>query len=254
MRISFTEAVFGTEKEIEIPTSESCETCGGTGREPGTDEEMCPLCQGQGQVFQSQGFFRISTTCHRCRGQGRIITNPCQACAGAGQQRITRRVLAKVPAGVDTGTRLRIPNQGEGGSRGGPPGDLYVRLHVEPHEFFERDGNQLYCQIPVGMVQAALGDEIEIQTLDGIGKVTIPPGTQSGELVRLKGQGVPNLKGHGRGDLLIEIQVKTPANLSKRQEELLGEFAEIEKNKKPSQKFFKFWNWAGKDSQSKSKH
>jgi molecular chaperone DnaJ len=254
MRIDFAEAIFGTEKEIEIPTSEACEPCGATGREPGTEEQVCPLCQGQGQILQSQGFFRISTTCHRCGGQGRILTNPCPNCNGSGQQKVTTKVLVKVPAGVDTGTRLRIPDRGESGYRGGPPGDLYVRLHVEPHEFFERDGNVLYCQIPVSMVQAAIGDTIEIQTLDGSRSVKIHPGTQSGEIIRLKGDGVPNLRGYGRGDLLIDIQVKTPVKLNKRQEELLREFAEIENGKKSSQKPFKFWSWGDKGKRSKSKH
>jgi molecular chaperone DnaJ len=212
------------------------------------------MCQGQGQILQSQGFFRIATTCHRCGGQGRIITNPCQSCNGSGQQKVTKKVLVKVPAGVDTGTRLRIPDQGESGYRGGPPGDLYVRLHVEPHEFFERDGNVLYCQIPISMVQAAIGDTIEIPTLDGSRSVKIQPGTQSGEIIRLKGDGVPNLRGYGRGDLLIDIQVKTPVKLNKRQEELLREFAEIENGKKSSQKPFKFWSWGDKEKRSKSKH
>lgn len=254
MRIEFTEAIFGTEKQIEIPTSAKCDPCEGTGREPGTDEKICPLCNGQGQVLQSQGFFRISTTCHQCRGQGRIVTNPCQSCSGSGQTRVTKKVLVKVPAGVDFGTRLRIPNQGESGYRGGPPGDLYVRLHVDSHEFFERDGDDLHCQIPVSMVQAAIGDTIEFHTLENSRKVKIPPGTQSGEVIRLKGEGVPNLRGFARGDLHIHLQVKTPVKLNKRQQELLREFGEIEKGKKSSQKLFKFWNWGEKDKQSKSKH
>jgi len=254
LRIGFAEAVFGTEKEIEIPTSETCEPCGATGRKPGTDEQVCPMCQGQGQVLQSQGFFRISTTCHRCGGQGRIITNPCHSCNGSGQQKVTKKVLVKVPAGVDTGTRLRIPDRGESGYRGGPHGDLYVRLHVDPHEFFERDGTVLYCQIPISMAQAAIGDTIEIQTLDGSRSVKIQPGIQSGEIIRLKGDGVPNLRGYGRGDLLIDIRVKTPVKLNKRQEELLREFAEIENGKKSSQKPFKFWSWGDKGKRSKSKH
>ena len=254
LRIEFAEAVFGTEKEIEINTLGECDKCSGTGRKPGTDEEICPLCNGQGQIFQSQGFFRISTTCHRCGGHGHVVTNPCDSCGGAGQEQVTRKVIVKVPAGVDTGTRLRVPNQGEGGYRAGPPGDLYVRLHIEPHEFFERDGNHLYCQIPISMVQAALGDTIEIQTLDGTRSVKIPPGTQSGQFIRLRGDGVPNLRGYGRGDLHIDLQVKTPVNLDKRQEDLMREFAEIEKSKKSSQKLFKFWNRGGKKTQSKPKH
>ncbi|MBT8407430.1 MAG: molecular chaperone DnaJ, partial [Deltaproteobacteria bacterium] len=183
-----------------------------------------------------------------------IITNPCHSCNGSGQQKVNKKVLVKVPAGVDTGTRLRIPDRGESGYRGGPPGDLYVRLHVDPHEFFERDGNVLYCQIPISMVQAAIGDTIEIQTLDGSRNVKVQPGTQSGEIIRLKGDGVPNLRGYGRGDLLIDIRVKTPMKLNKRQEELLREFAEIENGKKSAQKPFKFWSWGDKGKRSKSKH
>jgi len=254
MKIDFTEAVYGTEKEIEIPTSANCDSCRGTGREPDTEEEVCPTCNGQGQIMQSQGFFRISTTCHRCGGRGRIITNPCQSCRGTGRQKVTKKVMVKVPAGVDTGTRLRISNKGEGGYLGGPPGDLYVRLHVEPHEFFERDGNNLYCQIPISMVQAALGDSIEIQTLNGAKSVKIKPGTQSGEIIRLKGEGVPSLRGLGKGDLFIDVQVKTPVNLDSRQEDLLREFGEIEKSKKSSQKLFKFWDWGGKKKKTKTKH
>ncbi|MBW1982601.1 MAG: molecular chaperone DnaJ [Deltaproteobacteria bacterium] len=253
LSIDFQEAVFGTEREITVPTTVTCEACGGNGCEPGTREEICPTCHGRGQVVQSQGFFRISTTCPRCRGQGRTITNPCRRCSGSGQQRVNKKVLVKVPAGVDTGTRLRIPNQGESGTHGGPPGDLYVRLHVNPHDFFERDGNDLYCRVPVSMVSAALGDTIDIETLAGPQTITIPPGTQSGELIRLKGEGVPNLRGYGRGDLLIEIQVETPKRLTKRQRELLREFEEIEKSKKPSQKLFRFWHRGGKRKHSEAK-
>jgi molecular chaperone DnaJ len=254
LRLDFTEAVFGTEKEIEIPTSENCESCEGTGREPGTEEEICPMCHGQGQILQSQGFFRISTTCHRCGGQGRIVTNPCRPCNGTGRKKVTNKVLVKVPAGVDTGVRLRIPNQGENGYRGGPPGDLYVRLHVDPHEFFEREGDHLYCRIPISMVQAAVGDTIEIQTLDSTPSVKIPPGTQSGDVIRLRGEGVPSLRGSGRGDLLINIQVKTPVNLNKRQKEILEEFADIENSKKSSDKLFKFWGRGQKKKKSKSQN
>ena len=254
MRLNFDEAVFGTEKEIEIPTSATCESCEGTGREAGTEEESCPICHGQGQILQSQGFFRISTTCHRCGGQGRIITNPCRPCNGTGREKINQTVLVKVPAGVDTGVRLRIPNQGESGYLGGPPGDLYVRLHVDPHEFFEREGYNLYCRIPISMLQAAVGETIEIQTLDSTRSVKIPPGTQSGDVIRLRGDGVPSLRGSGRGDLLIDIQVKTPVNLNKRQKEILREFAEIEKSKKSSEKLFKFWGRGHKNKHSKTKH
>ena len=246
LRIDFKEAVFGVEKEISVPTTVPCDMCNGSGCEPGTHEEDCPVCRGRGQVVQSQGFFRISTTCPRCQGQGKIIAHPCSACSGAGLQRVNKNVLVKVPAGVDTGTRLRIANKGESGFRGGPPGDLYVRLHVSPHDFFERDGTNLYCQVPVSMVQAALGGSIELETLDDTRSVSIPKGTQSGEVIRIRGEGVPNLRGRGRGDLLVEIRVKTPTNLNKHQEELLREFAEVEKSKKSSHTLSKLWNWRNK--------
>ena len=204
--------------------------------------------------MRAQGFFRLSTTCPQCRGTGQIISDPCQDCEGHGLINKKKKVSLKVPAGVNTGARMRLQGEGEGGRRGGSPGDLYVVLVVEPHEFFERDGNVLYCQIPISMVQAAIGDTIEIQTLDGSRKVKVQPGTQSGEIIRLKGDGVPNLRGYGRGDLLIDIRVKTPEKLNKRQQELLREFAEIENGKKSSQKPFKFWNWGDKGKRSKSKH
>jgi molecular chaperone DnaJ len=253
LRLNFDAAVFGTEKEIEIPTSATCEACDGTGREPGTEEESCPVCRGHGQILQSQGFFRISTTCHRCGGQGRIITSPCRSCHGSGRENVTKKVLVRVPAGVDTGVRLRIPDKGDSGYRGGPPGDLYVRIHVDPHEFFEREGHNLYCHIPISMVQAAIGDTMEIQTLDSTRSVKIPPGTQNGDVIRLRGEGVPGLRGSGRGDLFIDIQVKTPVNLNNRQKEILQEFAEIEEGKKSSEKLFKFWGRGHKKKQSKSK-
>jgi molecular chaperone DnaJ len=254
LRITFEEAVFGTEKEIEIPTSATCESCEGTGREPGTEEEICPVCRGQGQILQSQGFFRISTTCHRCGGQGRIITKPCQPCKGTGREKVTTKVVVKVPAGVDTGVRLRIPNKGESGYRGGPPGDLYVRLHVDAHEFFEREGHNLYCRVPISMIQAAIGDTMEVKTLDSTISVKISPGTQNGDVIRLRGEGVPGLRGSARGDLFIDIQVKTPVNLNNRQKEILREFAEIEESKKSSERLFKFWGRGHKKKHSKSKH
>lgn len=254
LQISFEEAVFGVEKEIELPTTVTCESCGGSGCEPGTREEVCPMCHGRGQVVHSQGFFRISTACPRCKGAGRIIPNPCPTCAGTGQQRQTKKVMVKVPAGVDTGNRLRIPAQGESGYRGGPSGDLYVRIHVAAHEFFEREGHNLYCHLSLNMVQAALGDTVEVETLNGTRQLDIKPGTQSGQVIRLKGEGVPKLRGYGRGDLLVEIQVRTPENLSKRQVELLREFAQLEKSKKSSQKLSKLFNWGGKHKHSQANH
>ena len=236
LKITFEEAAFGTEKTVEIPTLVECDSCGGTGLEPGSREEICPTCRGHGQIFQTQGFFRISTTCNRCKGSGKIITSPCKECGGEGRLQRFRKVNIKIPAGVDTGTRLRLKGKGEAGYRGGPSGDLYVRILVEPHEFLEREGDNLYCRVPVSFVQAALGDSIEIPTLNGNRTLEIKPGTQSGDTYLFRGEGIPHLHGYGRGDLIVEILVKTPTNLTRRQKELLKEFAEIEatKSKKDS--------------------
>ena len=244
LKISFEEAAFGTEKMIEIPTLVECESCGGSGLEPGSREEICPTCRGHGQIFQTQGFFRISTTCTRCKGSGKIITSPCQECGGEGRLERFRKVNIKIPPGVDTGTRLRLKGKGEAGYRGGPTGDLYVRILVEPHEFLEREGDNLYCRVPVSFVQAALGDSIEIPTLDGNKTLEIKPGTQSGDTYLFRGEGIPHLHGYGKGDLIVEVLVRTPTNLTKRQKELLKEFAEIEASK--SKKDSSFWSVFGK--------
>lgn len=240
LTISFLDAAKGVQKEIEIVKRDTCWTCEGSGVRPGHSPIMCSACQGRGQVVRSQGFFRVSTTCPNCQGEGRIIKDPCQDCQGMGLVRATKKVALKIPAGVDSGARMRLQSQGEGGRRGGPPGDLYVVIHVEPHEFFERHGDDVYCRIPVPMVQAALGCKQEIMTLSGPKTITIPKGIQSGNSITLKSEGFPQLRGYGHGDMMIEIQVVTPANLTKRQEELLREFAEIEEEKKgEDQGFFK---------------
>ncbi len=234
LRLSFIDAAFGTETEIEIPRTEDCYTCLGSGIMPGTHPEICPSCRGMGQVTHAQGFFRISTTCSRCQGDGKIVTSPCSECGGRGRVRKKKRILVKVPAGVDTGSHLRLRGEGDGGLRGGPAGDLHVIIHVEPHEFFERQGNDVVFRFPISIVQAALGDEMEVPTLNGTKRVKIERGIQSGDVVRLKGEGIPDVRGFGRGDEIVEIMVKTPNNLTRRQEELLEEFWKIEKEKRVS--------------------
>lgn len=237
LSISFVDAAFGRETEIELSKLETCTACGGNGCRENTYPSTCPTCRGGGQVVRAEGFFRISTTCPHCRGLGAIIAHPCPSCAGNGQTRVKKRVAIKIPPGVETGSRLRLRSEGEGGERGGPPGDLYVVLHVEPHDFFERRGADIYCQIPVTFTQAALGAEIEVPTLKESKKIAIPGGIQSGETVVLKGEGIPFLRGHGRGCQIVEVVVQTPLSLTARQKELLTEFAQIETEKQGG--FFK---------------
>ncbi len=242
MVLGFEEAVFGVEKEISIETYVGCDKCGGSGAEPGTRESMCPMCQGSGQVVQSQGFFRISTTCVRCQGTGRVLVSPCNSCGGQGRVRKSRKVQVKVPPGVDTGTRLRLRGEGDFGYRGGVAGDLFVRLEVRQHELFERDGDNLYCKVSISFIQAILGDKIEIPTLEGVKIVEIEPGTQPGAVIRFSGEGVPRLRGYGRGDLFIEVEVKIPKQVTPRQAELLMAFMELEKEKTESR--VKKWPWS----------
>jgi molecular chaperone DnaJ len=249
MTLTFEEAVFGTEKEIRIHTMTPCGHCGGSGAEPGSREATCPVCQGSGQVVQTQGFFRISTTCARCQGVGRVIVSPCKECRGQGRTKQEKKVQVKVPPGVDTGTRLRLRDEGESGYRGGEPGDLYVRLNVQSHDFLERDGDNLYGKISITFVQAILGDRIEVPTLDGHKTLDIEPGTQPGAVIRFAGEGVPRLRGQGRGDLFIEVDVKIPKRLTARQEEILREYVEIE-NEKNDQKGKK-WPWRRRKEREK---
>ncbi|MBZ4659431.1 MAG: dnaJ [Desulfacinum sp.] len=242
LELSFEEAVFGTEKDLEIETLQTCQRCGGNGSEPGSSESLCPLCRGRGQVVQTQGFFRISTTCNRCHGSGQVITTPCRDCHGQGRLRRRKKVHVKVPPGVDSGTRLRLRGEGESGYRGGMAGDLYVRLRVRPHEFFERDGNDLYGKVKISFIQAILGDEIELPTLEGTKTIRIEPGTQPGTVLRFSGEGVPSLRGYGRGDLFVEIDVSIPSKITARQRELLEEFLAIEEEKKD--KKVRRWPWS----------
>ncbi|NWF91983.1 MAG: molecular chaperone DnaJ [Syntrophaceae bacterium] len=231
LTISFYDAAFGKDTEIEIPKTVSCEVCNGTGAKPGTQPTTCPACRGTGQVTRSQGFFTISTTCGHCRGEGRVISHPCKECRGVGKVKTKRKIQLKIPPGVDTGSKLRIRGEGEEGERGGPPGDLFVFLYVEPHDFFSRDGDDIVCQVPIAFTQAALGAEIEVPTLNGKRTLTIPRGTETGDVFKIKGEGFPRLKGSGRGDQVVQVIVKTPKNLTKRQEEILREFEEISMKK-----------------------
>ncbi|MGB9699234.1 MAG: molecular chaperone DnaJ [Thermodesulfobacteriota bacterium] len=228
LTISFLDAALGKETEIEIERPESCPTCKATGIQPGTRRETCPACHGSGQITHSQGFFTLRTTCSRCRGQGFFIPHPCTECRGTGKVKKLKKIPIKIPAGVDTGSRLKIAGEGGEGERGGRPGDLYVVLHVEPHPFFERQGDDIFCQIPISFTQAALGAEIEVPSLNGTKKLTIPPGTQSSQVFTLRGQGIPHLNGFGRGDQHVQVVIKVPTKLSKRQKELLKEFAALE--------------------------
>jgi molecular chaperone DnaJ len=223
--ISFEEAAFGVDKAVEIPRSVGCAGCGATGARPGTGPATCPSCKGAGQVRYQQGFFSISRPCSTCAGTGAYIKDPCDACGGAGRVRSMDRVTVRVPPGVDTGARLRLAGQGEHGDRGAPAGDLYVVIVVEPHPIFRRDGDDVVCDVPVSFSQAALGAEIEVPTIEGPHKVKVPHGTQSGHVFRLKGKGIASLRTGRRGDEQVVIRVETPTKLTKRQKEILEEFA-----------------------------
>lgn len=227
LEISFEEAVRGCEKEITVNKLDRCEVCGGSGVEAGSRTRTCPTCHGRGQVVTSRGIFSIAQTCPQCRGAGRVIEKPCKACHGEGRRARTSKIRLRIPAGVESGSRLRSAGNGEAGLRGGPPGDLYVVLHVKPHEIFQREGDDLYCEVPVSMVQAALGGEIEVPTLDGKATIKIPPGTQPGTMFRLKGKGVKNVQGYGQGDLHVRINVEIPSRLTAAQRAKLQEFAEL---------------------------
>ncbi len=227
MEISFMEAVHGTEKEVEISKRETCWTCEGSGARPGYKPQVCPSCHGRGQVIRSQGFFQVSSTCPQCRGTGQIVTEPCNDCNGAGLVEKTKKVNIKIPGGVDTGARMRLRGEGEGGRRGGPSGDLYVIIHVQQHEFFSREGQQIFLRYPMPMVRAALGCEVEVPTINGTAQLRVPAGTQSGTHFTLRREGVPSLRGGSKGDMIVEIQVQTPEKLNKKQKELLREFEEL---------------------------
>jgi len=227
LRISFEEAAFGAEKKVRIPRQGVCETCHGSGSKPGTSARTCPACRGKGQVSFQQGFFSISRTCNQCHGQGSIISEPCGACNGAGRVRKLHALSVRIPPGVDTGTRLKLRGEGEGGVAGAPPGDLYVDIELEPHPLFVREGLDIICDVPISFTQAALGAEIDVPTLEGKVKMKIPPGTQSGKLFRLKGKGIRDVHGYQQGDQHIRVTLETPTHLTLRQKELLREFAAL---------------------------
>jgi molecular chaperone DnaJ len=231
MSLKFEEAVFGKDTEIEIPKEEECDTCHGTGAKPGTKVDTCSHCKGAGQlnVEQNTPFGRIVNrrVCHYCNGTGKQIKEKCSTCGGAGKVQKRRKINVKIPAGIDDGQQLRVTGQGEPGVNGGPPGDLYVVFHVRSHDFFERNGDDIYCEMPVTFAQAALGDEIEVPTLHGKVKLKVPAGTQTGTRFRMKGKGVPNVRGYGTGDQHIQVKVVTPTKLTEKQKQLLREFADI---------------------------
>jgi len=231
LELTLKEAAFGIERELKVPRTEACSTCDGSGAAAGSKPTICSTCNGAGQVQYAQNtpFGRIVQTrsCDRCRGKGKMIEKPCPTCRGTGQIRKTRGIKVKVPPGVDNGSRLRVAGEGEAGTRGGPRGDLYVYIHVQAHKIFKREGDDLICEMPISFVQAALGDELEVPTLEGGAKLKIPEGTQSGTVFRMNGKGVPNVSGHGRGDQHVVVKLVTPTKLSEKQKTLLKEFARL---------------------------
>ncbi len=222
--INLKEAAFGAKKRIRFNRMETCGDCRGSGAAPGSQPETCSQCQGTGQVRVAHGFFSVTRTCPQCRGAGRMVSKPCRNCSGAGQVKTLRELLVDVPAGVDTGSRVRYAGEGEAGSGGGPRGDLYILIEVAPHELFARDSTTLLCEVPISFLQAAVGDTIKVPTLDGEEELRIPPGAQTGTELRLRGRGMPDLRGYRQGDLVIRLRVETPARLSRRQRDLLKEF------------------------------
>lgn len=233
--ITLEQAFKGTKVKIKVPSSVSCDSCHGTGAEGNSSPEGCPTCQGAGRVRAAQGFFTVERTCPTCQGAGKVIKNPCKTCAGSGQRRIEKKLDVMIPAGVEDGTRIRLAGEGEAGYRGGPSGDLFVFLRVKSHRFFKREGANIYCEVPVTMVTAAMGGQIEVPVLGG-GKVnvTIPAGTQHGAQLRLKGKGMSILRSASRGDLYVLVQVETPVNLSAKQKDLLGAFVAEDKGNRNS--------------------
>ena len=227
LKVSFRDAAFGIKTKIKIPRNETCAACGGRGAAKGKGPVTCPNCQGMGQVRYQQGFFSISRTCGQCNGEGRIIRDPCEDCQGRGHVRKEKVLELKIPAGVDNGSRLRIQGEGEAGRRAGPPGDLYVVIFVEEHPFFQRQGNNIYCQIPMGVTQAVLGAEISVPTLEGEEKMKIPEGTQSGTVFRLRNKGIVSLNERGRGDQFVTVSVVIPTKLSREQRQLFENLAKL---------------------------
>lgn len=225
LTISFEEAAAGTKKHIVVPRLDECKDCKGSGLAPGSTRSACPQCRGTGQVRMSQGFFSISRTCDRCAGAGTIVTNPCRTCNGEGRIRGRKTLNVSIPPGIELGSQLKITGEGEAGSRGGPPGNLYVFLNVEPHPVFDRHGDDLLCEVPITFSLAALGGSIEVPTLNGKARLKVPAGTQSGKIFRLRGKGIQNLHGYGRGDQHVRVLVETPQKLTRQQTDLLDKLA-----------------------------
>ncbi|MEO1107300.1 MAG: molecular chaperone DnaJ [Pseudomonadota bacterium] len=248
LRVTLEEAYAGLQKTINVPAAVACSSCDGTGAEGGAEPITCPTCSGMGKVRAQQGFFTVERTCPTCSGLGQIIKNPCKVCSGSGRVEKERALSVNIPAGVETGTRIRLAGEGEAGMRGGPPGDLYIFVEVSEHKLFERDSVNLYCRVPVSMAKAALGGSIEVPTIDGgRGRVQIPAGSQSGRQMRLRSKGMPALRGGGVGDMFIELAVETPVNLTSRQKELLREFDDLGEDNHPESKSFfssvkSFWD------------
>jgi molecular chaperone DnaJ len=227
LEITLEEAALGCEKEVSVTRLDQCSACKGTGAEPGSSKKICPTCHGKGQVGISTGFFRIAQTCPNCYGQGSVLEKPCHSCNGTGQKKRTSKIKIKIPPGVDTGTRLKSAGNGNAGRRGGMPGDLYIFIHVKPHEIFQRDGDDLICEVPISFVKAALGGELEIPTLFGKETIKIPAGTQTGTVFRIRGRGIKNVYGNGQGDLLVRLNVEVPTRLNSAQRAKLEEFAAL---------------------------
>lgn len=248
LKVTLEEAFAGVQKTISVPTSVACDTCRGTGAEGGAEPVTCPTCSGMGKVRAQQGFFTVERTCPTCSGMGQIVKNPCKSCGGHGRTEKERSLSVNIPAGVETGTRIRLAGEGEAGMRGGPTGDLYIFIEVKEHALFQRDGVHLFCRVPISIATAALGGEVEVPTIDGgKSRVKVPAGSQTGKQMRLRAKGMPALRGGGSGDMLIELAVETPVNLTARQKEILREFADLsEENNPEGSSFFSkvkgFWD------------
>ena len=239
LEIDFEEAAHGCEKEITVSKPETCEHCHGSGAETGSKRRTCPTCGGRGQIISARGIFSIAQTCGHCEGTGSVIEKPCHTCRGAGRHEKKSKIKLRIPAGVDTGARLRSAGNGEGGVRGGSPGDLYVILHVRAHDIFQRDGDDLLCEVPIGFSQATLGTELEVPTLNGKASIKVPAGTQPGTVFRLKGKGIKNVQGYGSGDLHVRLNVEVPTRLTHEQKAKLEEFAALcDGNESPTGKSF----------------
>lgn len=239
LRVSLEEAYQGVQKTINVPTSVACDTCRGTGAEGGAEPVTCPTCSGMGKVRAQQGFFTVERTCPTCNGMGQIVKNPCRSCGGAGRIEKERSLSVNIPAGVETGTRIRLAGEGEAGLRGGPAGDLYIFIELREHPIFQRDGVHLFCRVPISITTAALGGEVEVPTIDGgRSRVKVPAGAQTGKQMRLRAKGMPALRGGGLGDMVLELAVETPVNLTARQKEILQEFEKLSEENNPEGKTF----------------